>query len=139
MDDTSTIITRSFQIAGSVLLLYPCIPGTIMTIMERMSPRIRNQQHLDDVVGEEAPKLGFDPSDILIYLKAHPLAMDTSCCVLNKGKPELWINPENGTVATVRHEIYHLYRDKGKKHSPLKYFFVSEMRAKAYASFGWKL
>jgi len=71
----------------------------------------------------------------------------TAAILKEDGTFRIQIHPKNCTtmerfMKTIRHELYHVYRDESNNGgflSLLKYLFISEPRAMAYASLGIRL
>lgn len=103
---------------------------------DSFSRRIESRRDLEKVVGVEATKLGLDKSLITSEFDA-----EIHCARKKDNKYLVCIqNDCCGTIAMVRHELYHVKKDldKGKRNF-LHYYFIREPRALLYGAFGIKI
>jgi len=128
--------------------------GYILSLMALAYPSyspfqksINSLKELESVVTEEANKLKLDPKKIRII-------EERDACWINSCKEGYELSIEVGSRActrkTVRHELYHAYRDAAslKKFEGasllrstlnFQYLFVAEPRAILYGTFGIKI
>jgi len=109
--------------------------------------RIESPEELEEIVEEEARKLGLDPSLIDARFNEEKVMGSRK----NGERYEMYLIKDfMATRPTVRHELYHIYRDcqrwegcdiSNPKHFNflLHYLFIAEPRAKLYATTGIRL
>ncbi|MCH7568849.1 MAG: hypothetical protein IIA87_05505 [Nanoarchaeota archaeon] len=109
---------------------------SISSMSHIFSKKIHNQNELDNVVDEEASKLGMDrPVKGILYLGHGGIAVKNE-----DGTYQIEIGVESARRSDVRHELYHVHReDFDRPLSNFRYWFVAEPRAIAYQAFGLKL
>jgi len=134
------IIKYGIGVPLGLITVYPVLTDFILGLYQCRGSKTETKNELEKIVREEAPKLGLDPNKIDSHLEAHlhNSYWTSSVCRGKDDRWELWIMPDDATVALVKHELYHIYRDKGKR-SFFKYYFISETRAKLYGVLGWRL
>jgi hypothetical protein len=118
---------------GSYLGALFCTQLIFQTTLFRR--KIHSQTELEEIVGIEAKKLGLDTTSI-------NARFDVEGYVKKDGKKhELCIRlGVSGTDATVRHELYHIFKkDTDYDLTILRYFLLAEPRATLYGCFGIKL
>ncbi len=94
---------------------------------------IKDQEELENVVCEEAEKIGLDPSKIkLIYGQESQIRGD------GEGY-ELYLNKSETTRKLIKHELCHAVNDCHHRYTHSRYFLVAEPRATLYGTIGIKI
>lgn len=98
--------------------------------------RIKSHKELEQILSEEAPKLGLNPDNIETVYGAEC----SSAARIDDGFVLAVSTGFGATRSTVRHELYHIYRDlrKGSHHNRIRYLFIEEPRATLYEFTGIK-
>ena len=105
------------------------------------SKKIKSQEELEDIVEEEAGKLGLDSTKIKAVYEGGGW---TPRCRATEEGYDLEMKGDSflSTRKNVRHELYHIFKgdaDSNRSMLSFSYFFVWEPRAVLYGSFGIKL
>ena len=103
--------------------------------------RIKSQEELEDVVREEAPKLGLDPSQITSHFGTKRSYADKNEEGCEIGIKDSW---EHATPSCVKHELKHIHNgDPHREYSFLKqelyYWLIAEPGVRLYEHFGIKV
>ena len=103
------------------------------------SQRIKSREKLEEVVKEEADKLGIDNKKIKInFISEYGHFMTRAYTMKNGDVYQLYFSEKLMTRKIVRHELYHVYNDDCDT-SNFIHYLISEPRAYLYGAFEIKI
>ena len=116
-----------------------CIIFVIMSSYSLLasSEKIKDENQLKILLNEEASKLGLDTKKISIRFGQAEGDVGDSRKYSN-GTYEIVLDNTGRNRETLRHELYHIYRDNFESGN-LSYWFVEEPGAMIYESLGIKI